>query len=581
MQRIKWVWANMTGHKWQLYLGYFFAIVFPATQLINPQISSVLIDRGLEGGETELIVPLVLIMCIVTFVRCIIGYFMIVLCDYASQGVVFNLRTRFYRSLQRKDMKFYDNYRTGDLMTAMTSDVDMVRHNVSYVWRQMIRGPILFLVTIIYFFTISWKYTLALLVVAPFIVMILRNYSKKVRPIYIELREKLSRLSTNAQENIDGNKVVKAFANESFEISQFCSKNSDYVSQNLTAVNAWLKVYPYVESLSQSMTVTSLLAGGLLMMSGEMSAGQFWACNSMIWAISDPLRELGALLNDFQRFVASSDRLISIQNYRSSIRNPEKAETVPEGKRMQGKVEFRDVTFRFGKVTVMENVSFVAKPGETVAIMGETGTGKTTITNLISRFYDVKGGAVLVDGVDVRKWDLNTLRSNIGMATQDVFLFSDTIDGNIAYGDPDMPEEEVHDFARRAAAAEFIEKMPDGYETIIGERGMGLSGGQKQRIALARALALKPSILILDDTTSAVDMETEKYIQQQLATLPFVCTKFIIAQRISSVRHADQILILHDGKIAEQGTHEELLAKRGYYYEIYRIQQGMQKGVDA
>ena len=320
MQRMKWVWANMTGHKWQLYLGYFCAIVFPATQLINPQISAVLIDRGLEGGETELIVPLVLIMCGVTFVRCAIGYLMVVMCDYASQGVVFNLRTRFYRSLQQKDMKFYDTYRTGDLMTALTSDIDMVRHNVSYVWRQMIRGPILFLCTIVYFFTISWKYTLALLVIAPFIVLILRRYSKKVRPIYIELREKLSRLSTNAQENIDGNKVVKAFANEEFEISQFRSKNSDYVTQNLTAVNAWLRVFPYVESLSQSMTVTSLLAGGLLMIGGEMSAGQFWACNSMIWAISDPLRELGALLNDFQRFVASSDRLIAIQSYRPSIR---------------------------------------------------------------------------------------------------------------------------------------------------------------------------------------------------------------------------------------------------------------------
>ncbi len=581
MQRMKWVWTHMTGHKWQLYVGYFCAIVFPATQLINPQISAVLIDRGLKGGETELIVPLVLIMCGITFVRCVIGYLMIVMCDYASQGVVFNLRTRFYRNLQQKDMKFYDTYRTGDLMTALTSDIDMVRHNVAYVWRQMIRGPVLFLCTIVYFFTISWKYTLALLVVAPFIVIILRRYSKKVRPIYIELREKLSRLSTNAQENIDGNKVVKAFANEEFEISQFRSKNSDYVAQNLTAVNAWLRVFPYVESLSQSMTVTSLLAGGLLMISGEMSAGQFWACNSMIWAISDPLRELGALLNDFQRFVASSDRLIAIQSYRPSIRNPENPETAGGECRAQGRVEFRNVTFRFGKVSVMENVSFTAEPGQTVAIMGETGTGKTTITNLISRFYDVKDGAVLVDGVDVRRWDLRALRKNIGMATQDVFLFSDTIDGNIAYGDPDLPEEDVHDFARRAAAAEFIEKMPDGYETIIGERGMGLSGGQKQRIALARALALKPSILILDDTTSAVDMETEKYIQQQLAELPFSCTKFIIAQRISSVRHADQILILHDGKIAEQGTHEELLAKRGYYYDIYRIQQGLQKGVDA
>ena len=286
---------------------------------------------------------------------------------------------------------------------------------------------------------------------------------------------------------------------------------------------------------------------------------------------------LGTLLNDLQRFVASSDRLIEIQMYRPRITNPEIPETSEE--RLQGEVEFKDVTFKFGDEVVFDSINFHAKPGETIAIMGETGSGKTTITNLISRFYDVKKGSVLVDGIDVRQWDLHTLRSNIGLATQDVFLFSDTIDGNIAYARPDLPEEDVRHFAK-VAAADFIEKMADGYDTIVGERGVGLSGGQKQRIALARALALRPSILILDDTTSAVDMETEKYIQEQLDHLDFDCTKFIIAQRISSVRHADQILILKGGKIIEHGTHKELLKQRGYYYDIYRIQQGMAEGVE-
>ena len=247
-------------------------------------------------------------------------------------------------------------------------------------------------------------------------------------------------------------------------------------------------------------------------------------------------------------------------------------DAVDQTERLHGDVEFKDVTFKFGKHIVLDNVNFKIKAGQTVAIMGETGSGKTSLINLIPRFYDTNSGEVLVDGVNVRKRKLSQLRSQIGMATQDVLLFSDTIDGNIAYGDSDMSEEDVKHYAKLAAANEFVEKMPDGYETIVGERGVGLSGGQKQRLSLARALAIKPSILILDDTTSAVDMETEKYIQDSLRNLDFPCTKIIIAQRISSTKDADVIIILDDGKITEMGTHDELIAKKGYYYEVFKLQ---------
>ena len=246
--------------------------------------------------------------------------------------------------------------------------------------------------------------------------------------------------------------------------------------------------------------------------------------------------------------------------------------------KMRGKVEFKDVHFKLNDQVVFDGISFVANPGETIAVMGGTGSGKTSLVNLIERFYDVTGGAVLVDDVDVRRLTLSSLRGGIGMATQDVFLYSETVDGNIAYGDPELSEEEVRHFAE-ITASDFIDDMEDGYETIVGERGVGLSGGQKQRLALARALAIKPSILILDDTTSAVDMETEKYIQEQLSKLDFECTKFIIAQRISSVKNADQILILDHGKIVEHGTHAELLRQNGYYREIFELQHGAERQV--
>jgi len=270
-------------------------------------------------------------------------------------------------------------------------------------------------------------------------------------------------------------------------------------------------------------------------------------------------------------------KLMALLGTRPGVVSPKEPEAPPEGGgRVRGEIEFQNVGFFFDKTQVLDDINFHIKPGETYALMGETGSGKTVIADLITRFYDVKQGAIKIDGVDIKKWDLNALRSSIGMTTQETFLFSDTVDGNIAYGNPDMAEEDVQKFAE-ISAAQFIDSMPEGYDTIIGERGVGLSGGQKQRIALARALAVRPAILILDDTTSAVDMETEKYIQEQLAALDFTCTRLIIAQRISSVKKADCILLIKDGRIAERGTHAELIALRGLYFDLWKIQTGAEE----
>ena len=334
----------------------------------------------------------------------------------------------------------------------------------------------------------------------------------------------------------------------------------------------WLSFFPVIELLVNAIQLVTVFVGGLFIIRGELTPGELAVFTGLSWAVSNPMRELGNLINDLQRFSTSAAKVMELYCGKPDITD---APDAVEHERMEGAIEFREVSFRIDDKSILEGVSFSVQPGQTVAVMGPTGGGKTTLIHLLARFYDVTEGAVLVDGCDVRQWKLRQLRRGIGTATQDVFLFSDTVEGNIAFGNQDMSLEEVKDFARRADAAEFVERLPEGYDTIIGERGVGLSGGQRQRIALARAMAVRPSILVMDDTTSAVDSETELYIQDQLRHLPFPCTRFVIAQRISSMRDADLILVLKDGRIAEQGTHRELLERRGYYWQTYCQQYGL------
>lgn len=395
--------------------------------------------------------------------------------------------------------------------------------------------------------------------------------------MYVDLRERLSNLNTITQENIAGNRVVKAFAREEYEKEKFADKNINYSKANKRAALVWLDYFPYLETLAQGFNVILMLAGGLFVMNGRISFGEFAAFSSLIWAISNPMRNIGIIINDIQRFLASLTKIVEVYYSVPSIVNEHK---LVNKRRYDGTIEFEHVSFKYDNVKVLDDLSFTIKAGETVAIMGSTGSGKTTLVNLIPRFYDVTKGRVLVDGMDVSKLELDELRGNISIATQDVLLFSETIDGNISFGDPDLPEEESIKFAQLAAAHDFITKMPEGYDTIVGERGIGLSGGQKQRIALARALAVHRPILILDDTTSAVDLETEEHIQKSLSELDYPCTKIIIAQRVTTTAKADRILILENGRLIEEGTHAELLAKRGYYYDVFVLQnEGIERKV--
>lgn len=528
--------------------------------------------ENLVSGR-RLLIMLCLGMVVFTLVRTVIQFSSNMLYEVCSQGMLSKIRNYLFANVQKQDMTFYDRSSTGDIMTRLSGDLDMVRHSVAWIIKALLESIVLFTTSTVYFFILDPVMAICLLALTPLIFIISGIFRKDVGPKYVDLRERLSKLNTAAQENIAGNRVVRAFAREDYEIDRFSEKNKEYSEANKNAAMTWLKYFPYIETTAQGLTVVQLIAGGIFVITGRLTMGEYVAFSGLIWSLSNPMRNVGALINDLQRFMASASKIVEVYYSRPFIVNRSDAKEMSE--KLRGGVEFKNVSFSYDGTPVLKDVSFKINAGETVAIMGETGSGKTTLVNMIPRLYDPKRGEVLVDGVNVRFIKLETLRRNIGMAMQDVLLWSDTIDGNIAFGNSDMPEEDVHRFAHAADADNFIANLSDGYETIVGERGVGLSGGQKQRISLARALAVRPAILILDDTTSAVDLETEKRIQENLAALDFKCTKIIIAQRISSAKDADKIIILKDGKISETGTHEELLKnENGYYSEIYRLQQG-------
>ncbi len=582
--RIAWLWENMEGKHVLYVFAMLGTVVYNVMQLTVPYFSSRIVDEFVSGENAaynlahnrDLLIRLLICMVTFTIIRVIVVYLDCMAYENVSQETLYRIRIKLYDKIQRQDMHFYNTYRTGDLMTRLTGDLDAVRHMIAWVIRCIIESFSLIIATMSFFIYMNWRLALLLLVTAPFIFVIILRFKRKVAPMHAALREKFAGMNTMAQENISGNRVVKAFAMEEYEKKRFDDSNREYKEMNERTALTWLTFFPYMEGIANLLSVILVLAGGLFLVLRPdlMSMGEYVAFSGLIWALANPMRMLGNVMNEFQRFSAASTKVMEIYYSEPEIKDIPGAYESDE--RFKGEIVFDNVSFKYadGSLPVLKDISFTVRPGETVAIMGETGCGKTSLIHLIPRFYEPTQGNVLIDGRNVREYSLKTLRSNIGLATQDVLLYSDTIDGNIAYGDMDLPRKEVERYAKYSAASEFINRMPEGYDTIVGERGVGLSGGQKQRISLARALAVKPAILILDDTTSAVDMETEKQIQHSLRELDFECTKLIIAQRISTTKSADRIIILKDGSIAEQGTHNELVAKGGYYAQLVKLQTG-------
>ncbi|MGN0666364.1 MAG: ABC transporter ATP-binding protein [Huintestinicola sp.] len=580
MFQIKWLWENMKGYRALYICALCMTLISQSMYIISPHFVSQIVDEFIYGEQAaanlasnqDRLIFLLAMMILFTLLRTTIQYNANIMYEKTSQGLIYRVRNYLFRNVQIQDADFFDKNRTGDLMTRLSGDLDMVRHSIAWIIKSVVECIVLYAASCVFFFSIDWLMALCMIALTPVIFAITLSLRKVVGPTYVQLRDRLSEMNTGAEENISGNRVIKAFAREDYEINKFEKQNTDYSAANKEASLMWLKYYPYIEITAQALMVVQLLAGGIFVINGRISVGEYTAFSGLIWTMSNPMRMLGSIVNDLQRFMASANKIIEVYYSRPMIVDRADAADMPE--RFKGSVEFKDVSFRYSSgAEVLRNISFRIEPSETVAIMGATGSGKTTLINLISRMYDATSGMVMVDGCDVRMLKLNQLRGNIGVAAQDVLLFSDTIDGNIAFGRSSMSDDEVRKYASLAAADGFIRKTSDGYDTIIGERGVGLSGGQKQRISLARALAVRPSILILDDTTSAVDMETEKYIQNSLKNLDFPCTKIIIAQRISSTKDADKIIILKDGEIQDIGTHEELISREGYYKEVYDLQK--------
>lgn len=459
-------------------------------------------------------------------------------------------------------------------MSRQTGDMDAIRHFVAYVIYIIYENVIYFVFALVMIFMINIPVALTMVLVLPFAALTTVSQMRNVKPRFKRCRDAFSSLNAFVQENVSGNRVVKAFAKEEFEMEKFAVQNEQYREAELNAAKVWRKYVPIFEFLSYVLTLILMVVGGIMVVKGQMTLGELTAVNGYLWMLTSPLRMAGWWVNDVQRFTTSVEKIYDTYIAEPDIKMPEHPAEVGE---LKGNIVFDHVQYQVNEEHILKDISFEVQAGQTIGIIGTTGSGKTSLMNLLCRFYDVTEGSVTIDGIDVREMNMQSLRSNIGIAMQDVFLFSDTVEGNIAYGKPDCSFAEVEQVAKMADADGFIRELPDGYDTIVGERGVGLSGGQKQRISLARALLKRPNILILDDTTSAVDMETEAYIQKQLANLKHQYTTFIIAYRISSIRDADQILVLDEGRIIERGTHDELVAKGGYYSRVYAHQYGKEE----
>jgi len=541
--------------------------------IVVPLVIRMVIDEVIVRMEYGLLLVLVIAIVGITALRGVLAFAQRYTTEYAGQKAVYDIRNEIYEALQRQSFTFYDKMPTGQLMSRVTADVDLIRGFLAWGFPQFLSIVAMFVGVFIITASMSWRLTLLSLSTAPIIFLITYRFASKIRPVFAVAQERLGVINAVLQENITGVKVVRAFAKEDVEERKFMEKSKDYFNTNVGAAKLRAKYIPIMEFMAGSGTVFILLYGGLQVMSGEITIGTLVAFNSYLLLLLMPMRFLGFITSFMQRALAGAKRIFEVLDAVPEVKDKPGAAELHSAK---GHVRFENVSFSYGQEPVLKSVTFEAEPGETIALLGATGSGKSSIISLIPRFYDVTEGKLTIDGLDVRDMKMESLRRHIGIVHQETFLFSTTIRENIAYGRPSATTDEIVNAAKAAEADDFIASFPEGYNTVIGERGSTLSGGQKQRIAIARALLKDPRILILDDSTSSVDIETEYQIQKALQTLLKNRTTFVITQRLSTIKNAHKIVVLNAGQIVEIGTHDELMNKNGLYRRIYETQLAAQ-----
>ena len=570
--------SYLKPYKKLLILSVFFMILVSLSNLVVPWIIKDVIDRVLEEKDLRMLYIIIVAILVTFFIRALTTFGHRYLMGYIGQAVIMDIRNALYRHLQRLSIAYYDRRRTGDIMSNLTNDISALQTAIVTDFISLVQESAIFIGSFGSMIYLQWKLTVLCLVIVPLVSYVIKFFGKKLHNSGKDVQESLADVTSMLQETIQGVRIVRSFNRGAYEEKRFRKINQLSFAAAVRAIRQQSQMTPFVEFLAAIAVCAIIWYGGVSVIDGVMSTGELIAF--LIYAINlaNPTRRVAESVGNIQKSLAAAERVFSILDEQPEVQNKEKAKDIEVG---EGRVEARHVSFSYEEAKpVLTDLNFLAEAGQTIALVGPSGSGKTTIANLLPRFYDVTGGGIYIDGIDIREFTISSLREHIGLVPQDTLLFNTTIKENILYGKLGATDEEVWSAVKAANAEKFIRELPNGIETKVGDRGLVLSGGQRQRIAIARAILKDPAILILDEATSALDTESEKIVQDALEKLMVGRTSFVIAHRLSTVKNADQIFVLNNGHIEESGTHDELINKGGLYHELYTMSMKEPEGVN-
>ena len=570
--------SYLKPYKKLLILSVFFMMLVSLSNLVVPWIIKDVIDRVLENKDLGMLYTIIVVILATFFIRALTTFGHRYLMGYIGQAVIMDIRNALYHHLQRLSIAYYDRRRTGDIMSNLTNDITVLQTAIVTDFIALVQESAIFIGSFGSMIYLQWKLTVLCLIIVPLVSYVIKFFGKKLHNSGKDVQETLADVTSMLQETIQGVRIVRSFNRGAYEEKRFRKINKMSFTAAVRAIRQQSQMTPFVEFLAAIAVCAIIWYGGVSVIDGVMSTGELIAF--LIYAINlaNPTRRVAESVGNIQKSLAAADRVFSILDEQPEIQNKEDAKDIEV---KAGRVEARHVSFSYEAGNpVLTDLNFVAEPGQTIALVGPSGSGKTTIANLLPRFYDVTGGGIYIDGMDIRESTISSLREHIGLVPQDTLLFNTTIKENILYGRLDATDEEVWEAVKAANAEKFIRGLPNGIETKVGDRGLVLSGGQRQRIAIARAILKDPAILILDEATSALDTESEKIVQDALEKLMVGRTSFVIAHRLSTVKNADQIFVLNNGHIEESGTHDELMREGGLYYELYTMSMKEPEGAN-